>query len=70
MCMNKVSYWVPRGYDYRETFVRCGNTDPHGERAICDECRHDRDKMSAIERQERLVAEDNATAHAAGWGDF
>ena len=34
MCDNKVSYYVPRGYDYKETFVKCGNTDPQGSRAI------------------------------------
>jgi hypothetical protein len=27
MCNNKVSYYIPRGYDYREFFVKCGNTD-------------------------------------------
>jgi hypothetical protein len=38
MCNNKVSYYIPRGYDYREFFVKCGNTDPHGGRAVCNDC--------------------------------
>ena len=33
-CKNKVSYYVPHGYDYRESLVPCGDTDPHGGRAV------------------------------------
>ena len=32
-CENKVSFFVARGYDYREVFVPCGRTDPQGRRA-------------------------------------
>ena len=69
-CQNKVSYWIPKGWDYKEAFVKCGNTDIHGNRAICDECLADAHKMETINRQERLASEDNATARAAGWGEF
>lgn len=70
MCMNMVTYYRPKGWDYVETQTRCGNTDYFGNRAICDECATDRVKMGTIARQERLVAEDNATARACGWGEF
>ena len=49
-CENKVSYNVPKGYDYKEVFVKCGNTDPYGNRAICDECASDPAEMDRIKR--------------------
>ena len=71
MCDNRVSYWFTRRNGAsKEYFVRCGNTDPYGERAVCDACRSDPAKMAVINRLERLVAEDNATSRAAGWGDW
>ena len=70
MCTNRVSYWIPRGHSHKEYFVRCGNTDPYGGRAICDTCADDRDKMAEISAHERQIADDNATSHAAGWGDW
>jgi len=30
--------YVPKGYDYREITVRCGNTSPSGYPWQCDEC--------------------------------
>jgi hypothetical protein len=30
--------FVPRGYDYREVTVRCGNTRPDGFPYLCDAC--------------------------------
>jgi hypothetical protein len=70
MCDNKVSYYVPRGYDYKETFVKCGNTDPHGSRAICEKCAADPDEMAAIERHEENTAADNEWLRSAGWGEM
>ena len=70
MCENKVSYYVPRGYDYKEIFTRCGNTDIYGGRAICDECRADRKTMARIERQEQMAKADNDLSRMAGWGDW
>jgi len=69
-CKNKVSYWVPRGYDYRETLVPCGGTDPHGGRAVCDECGSNAAKMAEIRRHEEDIEADNAWAHSAGYGDY
>ena len=54
MCDNQVSFYVPRGYDYREVFVKCGTTDPHGGRAICQACSE----------------ADTASARSAGWGEY
>jgi hypothetical protein len=30
--------YVPRGWDYREITVRCGNTSPTGEPYLCGDC--------------------------------
>lgn len=71
MCENRVSYWLTRGNGMsKEYFVRCGNTDPYGRRAICEECSSAPAKMAEINRLERLVEEDNETSRAAGWGDW
>jgi len=69
-CSNLVSYYVPRGYDYREVAVRCGRTDPHGGRAICDTCQGNASKMQEISRQEDDAAADNAWLKSAGWGEI
>ena len=70
MCDNKVSYYVPRGYDYKETFVKCGNTDPQGSRAICETCEANMIIREAIERHEENMAADNAWLKSAGWGEM
>lgn len=70
MCNNRVLYHVPRGHDFRQFTVKCGNTDPFGGRAICEECLEDKDTMSAIERIERQIAYDNNASRSAGWGDW
>ena len=69
-CENKVSYHVPRGYDYREVFVKCGNTDPHGNRAICEKCASSSVIMRGIRQHEENVAADNAWLKSAGWGEM
>ncbi len=69
-CENKVSYNVPKGYDYKEVFVKCGNTDPYGNRAICDECASDPAEMERIKRHEANVAADNAWLKSAGWSEI
>ena len=69
-CSNKVSYWIPRGYHYREYFVQCGRTDPHGDRAICDSCSNSPVVMREIERLEYNIKEDNAALASAGWGEM
>jgi hypothetical protein len=70
MCENKVGFWVPRGYDYRETWVKCGRTDPWGGRAVCDTCASDPAIAADIERAEATIAADNAASRSAGWGDW
>ena len=70
MCENKAIYYVPHGYDYREVEVKCGLTDPHGGRAVCDECAADRSKMEEIRKKEEVIAADNWAAASAGWGEY
>jgi len=69
-CTKKVSYWIPRGYSYKEYFVQCGGTDPHGDRAICDICSSSPSVMREIERLEYNIREDNAALASAGWGEI
>jgi len=69
-CSNLVSYYVPRGYDYREVAVRCGRTDPHGGRAVCEPCRGNARKMKALARQDEAAAADNAWLKSAGRGEM
>jgi len=71
-CRNKVEFWVPTsdGWNYREVQVRCGNTDPHGGRAICWVCREDKAEMQRIQQHEENVAADNAALKSAGWGEM
>jgi hypothetical protein len=70
MCENTVTYFIPKGYDYKEIFGKCGSTGYDGNRLICYDCERDPRKMAEIERQERNIAEDNAWARSAGWGEF
>jgi len=70
ICDNLVSYYVPRGYDYREVLTKCGDTDIHGAEALCDDCAADPRIRADHERRARLTAEDNAWARSAGWGEF
>jgi hypothetical protein len=70
MCHRITSSWVARGYGHREIETKCGSTLPDGCRAICDTCLHDPAAMAEIERLESLIAEDNAWAASAGWGEF
>jgi len=58
MCNNKVSYYVPKGYDYRETTVKCGLTNPYGDRATCDTCASDPDISRQINNHEANIAYD------------
>jgi len=69
-CNKRVNYFVPRGYGYREVAVRCGTTDPHGGRAVCEPCRSNARKMQAIARQDDDAAADNAWLKSAGWGEI
>ncbi len=66
MCNEKVSYFVPKGYDYKEVFVKCGNTNPFGGQALCNKCIDD----PAIKQQQENADADNAWLKSAGWGEM
>ena len=70
MCENTVTYYVPKGYDYKEVSGKCGNTGYGGERLICHDCSNDPRKLAEIECWERGIAADNWAARSAGWGEF
>ena len=70
MCEMTVTYYVPKGYDYKEVFGSCGQTGYHGDALICNDCANDPWKLREIERRERDIAADNAWARSAGWGEF
>ena len=69
-CTNEISFHVPSGYDYREVFVKCGNTTPHGGRAVCQECASSPRKVLDIANHEENVALDNAWLKSAGRGEI
>jgi len=70
MCDNKVSFHIPHGYDYREVFRQCGETDPRGGRAICETCKKDPAVMRNIQQHEENIAADNDWLKSAGWGEM
>jgi hypothetical protein len=70
MCTNLVSYYVPRGFDYREVKIPCGRTDVYGDIAICEQCAADPRAAAESDRRRRLSAEINAEARASGLGEF
>lgn len=37
-CGKEMSAFVPRGFDYKEIKVRCGNTSPDGNPFLCPSC--------------------------------
>ena len=45
MCDNNVSFFVPRGFDYKEILVPCGRTDPFGGLALCDDHHRQRQQL-------------------------
>jgi hypothetical protein len=70
MCDRITNSWVSRGHGYREIAIKCGNTLPDGCRAICDPCLGDPAALAEIDQLESLIADDNAWAASAGWGEF
>ena len=71
-CQNEVSYMVEIGDSmrYREHMVRCGTTDPNGERCICKECGNNPAIMEEIWRHQANVKADNQWLASAGWGEM
>lgn len=37
-CNVEMQVWVPKGWDYKEITVNCGNTSPHGSPWLCEKC--------------------------------
>ncbi len=68
-CQNEISYFTGEMPNYTERLVRCGTTDPHGNRAICEECENDpvklRDHQNHIYNQKC----DNEWLRSANWGE-
>jgi hypothetical protein len=71
-CENEVIYMTEIGdsMQYRETMVRCGTTDPHGNRCICEECESNPSIMQSIWDHEANVEADNAWLRSAGYGEY
>ncbi len=38
MCDNMTTQMIPKGWDYVERPIKCGNTTIHGDTALCSEC--------------------------------
>lgn len=47
MCNEKITFYVPKGYDYSPYDVKCGNTDPYGDLALCPSCENQREAREA-----------------------
>ena len=47
MCDNHVTYYYPKGFDYIEVKAKCGNTNPYGGLALCEDCEHERTAREA-----------------------
>ena len=71
MCDNKIEYLIERdNYTVYSRDVRCGTTDPHGERAMCDTCYEDVSIREEAQRQKANSDADNAWLSSAGWGEM
>jgi hypothetical protein len=70
MCDNKVSFYVPRGHDVKEVVVKCGNTDPHGDTAVCPTCENDPHVMRGIRNRDENAAYDEWVHNGYQWVDI
>ena len=55
---------------YRPTEVRCGTTDPNGDRCICPQCESDPVIMESIRNHQANVDADNQWLRSAGYGEM
>jgi len=71
-CSNQVEYLVEVGTTMRfvERLVKCGTTDPNGDRCICQDCESDPVKMDSIRRHQKCVDADNQWLKSAGYGEM
>lgn len=37
-CGNPMKVWLPKGYDYKEYTVKCGQTSLTGDPYLCEKC--------------------------------
>ena len=63
-CTNKVTQYVPSGYDYRPVESDCGTTGIRGQLLLCDDCEYKR------ERIESNSEADNTWLRSANWGEM
>ena len=70
ICNNEVSYFTGDMPNYTERLVKCGTTDPFGERCICDECRSNPAIMKSIRDHQANVRADNQWLRSANWGEM
>ena len=66
MCEERISYWIPEGYDYKEVKVQCGRTNPYGGVALCNPCAKDPHVQAHLAAAE----DDNRIARALGLGEY
>ena len=69
-CENEISYFTGEMPNYTERLVKCGTTNPYGERTICDECQSNPKIMEEIRRHQANVNADNQWLRSAGWGEM
>ena len=72
-CNNEASYFVEKGYDYKEIKTRCGSTTyqrGHVVTVFCTDCENNEAKMAEHQRQLAISEEDNAWMESAGWGEI
>ena len=69
-CDNRIPYFVARGFGHKEVMVKCGTTDPYGDRAQCEQC----EKSPSARAEHRRIMDnadaDNAWLKSAGWGEI
>tara|TARA_Y100000310_G_C20265731_1_gene615692 strand:- start:261 stop:476 length:216 start_codon:yes stop_codon:yes gene_type:complete len=70
ICNNQVSYFVESGLDYKEVKIKCGNTNPYGNRTICEDCQNNPREMESIRRHQANVDADNQWLRSAGYGEM
>ena len=69
-CHNEVDYYAVDLGPRCKVSVRCGLTNPWGNRAVCETCQRDPAAVAEIERQEESIEADNAWLRSAGWGEM
>jgi hypothetical protein len=73
MCNKEASYYVPRGYDYKEIKTTCGSTayqNGYVTTVFCDDCLDDHQVQAEHETRLEAADEDNAWLRSAGWGEI